>query len=277
MSNRNSQANKQAARERLRAERERQAKKDRMRRQLTVAGSVVAALAIAGGIGVALSNMNSGSKNVKVSDKDWRAAAAKTPYKAPANTEGEKGLTIVIGGKTAKETIDLYEDPRCTGCAMFEQRGTGDAVVKGAEDGRYKVRFIMANFIDGMAGGSGSKNAVSALGAALNVSPEAFLEFKTALYSAENHPAERDDAFSDDERLIEIAQEVKALKGNKAFEKDVKNGTYDKWGLEMGKLMEKNKVDSTPSLVHNGKRLATPGDAEELETVLKSAGIGAKK
>ena len=57
MSNRNNQANKQAARERLRAERERQAKKDRLRRQLIVGGAIVGVLAIAGGIGVAVANI----------------------------------------------------------------------------------------------------------------------------------------------------------------------------------------------------------------------------
>ena len=51
MSKRNSAEAKRAARERLRAEREKQAKRERIRRQLTVAGAVVVVLAIAGGIG----------------------------------------------------------------------------------------------------------------------------------------------------------------------------------------------------------------------------------
>ncbi|MFD5647665.1 DsbA family protein, partial [Streptomyces anulatus] len=50
MSKRNTQANKAAARERLRAEREAQAKKDNTRKQLVVAVSVVAALAVGGGL-----------------------------------------------------------------------------------------------------------------------------------------------------------------------------------------------------------------------------------
>ncbi|MFD8670859.1 DsbA family protein, partial [Streptomyces microflavus] len=50
MSKRNTQQNKAAARERLRAEREAQAKKDKTRKQVVVAVSVVAALAVVGGI-----------------------------------------------------------------------------------------------------------------------------------------------------------------------------------------------------------------------------------
>ncbi|MBH5334380.1 DsbA family protein [Streptomyces pactum] len=272
MSNRNSHANKQAARERLRAERERQAKKEKTARQLKVAGAVVVVLAIAGGIGFAVSNSSSGSKNTKVSDKDWRAAAEKTAFSKPANTTGEKGDTILIGDAKAKETIEIYEDPRCPACAIFERNG-GKTLNEGIEQGRYKVRFVMANFIDDMAGGSGSKNAVSALGAALNVSPDAFMEYKEVLYSEKNHPEERDDAFSDDERLIEIAQQVKELKGNKEFEKAVKEGTYDKWGLEMSKLFEKNKIGSTPTLMYKGEKLTYDGQSTPMSQEQMTAAL----
>lgn len=46
MSARNSKTSKAAARERLREERERQARKDKVRRQFVVAGSAVVVLAI---------------------------------------------------------------------------------------------------------------------------------------------------------------------------------------------------------------------------------------
>ncbi|MCW7986612.1 hypothetical protein XF35_15255 [Streptomyces platensis subsp. clarensis] len=125
MSNRNNQANKQAARERLRAERERQAKKDRLRRQLIVGGASVGVLAIAGGIGVAVATM--GGDNAK---------AATGPLVKPANTSGPKGTTIVVGKADAKNTLDLFEDPRCTYCAAFEQT-VGATVEKDIKDGTY--------------------------------------------------------------------------------------------------------------------------------------------
>jgi len=58
MSKRNSQASKTAAREKLRLERERQAKRDKVKRQAIVAGSIVAVLAIAGGVGYAVVQNN---------------------------------------------------------------------------------------------------------------------------------------------------------------------------------------------------------------------------
>ncbi|MEU7042428.1 DsbA family protein [Streptomyces varsoviensis] len=260
MSNRNNPQNKQAARERLRAERERQAKKDKTRRQLVVGGAIVVVLAIAGGIGYAVSNMDGGSgKNESTGSKEWDAAAKKTLVK-PANTTGENGEVITIGDAKAKKTLEVFEDPRCPSCAAFEQN-VGAQLRQDVKDGRYKVRYVMVNFIDTMGGGTGtgSKNAVSALGAALNVSPEAFVEYKEALYSKKNHPEETDDAFAKDQKLIDIAQQVPALKGNAGFEKAVKDGTYDKWALEMGKLFGKNGVDSTPTVLVDGKKLHAEG------------------
>ncbi|GAA1153142.1 MULTISPECIES: thioredoxin domain-containing protein [Streptomyces violaceusniger group] len=252
MSNRNSQQNKQAARERLRAERERQAKKDRMRRQLFVGGAVVAVLAIAGGIGYAVTNMNSDDANQK-----WRAAAEKKTFAKPANATGPQGTTVVIGDKKAKNTLHVYEDMRCPVCAQFEKY-TGPTVLKDLKDGTYKAQFTMGTFLDDnkQQPGAGSKNALSALGAALDVSPQAFLDYKEALYAPKNHPEETDDAFANDQKLIDVAQQVKELKGNTAFEKAVKNGTYDRWALAMSKTFNDTKdITGTPSFKMNGKKL----------------------
>ncbi|MER5471621.1 thioredoxin domain-containing protein [Streptomyces sp. NPDC002935] len=255
MSKRNSAAEKTAARERLRAERERQAKRDKIRRQAIVAGSLVAVLAIAGGIGYAVVQNNKptyweGLKDAKVV--------------APANSTGTDGTTLVIGKATAKKTLKLYEDPRCPVCASFEQT-VGPTVKKDLDSGKFKIQYVGGTFLDGDSlgkgqigsRGEGSKNAMSAMGAALNVSPEAFLEYKTALYSAKWHPDETTDKFKDDAYLIKVANTVSALKGNTTFQDAVKKGTYDAWALAMSKTWDNNKdgVTGTPSLVMDGKKL----------------------
>ncbi|MFC9239505.1 thioredoxin domain-containing protein [Streptomyces decoyicus] len=247
MSNRNNQANKQAARERLRAERERQAKKDRLRRQLIVGGAIVGVLAIAGGIGVAVATMGGDD-----------AKAANGPLVKPANTSGAKGTEIVVGKPDAKNTLDLFEDPRCPGCAAFEQTA-GATIEKDIKDGKYKASYHLGTFLDGNLQGTGSKNALSALGASLNVSPDAFLKYKYALYSKEFHPDETGpDKFADDSYLIKVADTIPALKGNAAFQKAVKDGTYDRWGLEVSKAFDSVKdVKSTPTIKLNGTVLGT--------------------
>ncbi|MFI6898935.1 DsbA family protein [Streptomyces sp. NPDC050256] len=246
MSKRNSQANKSAARERLREERERQAKKDRTRRQVVVGVSVVAALAVIGGGAYGVMQLNKPGH--------WDEAGDAKSVTAPKNTSGENGTTVVVGKSTAKKTLELYEDSRCPICATFEQT-VGETVHKDVDAGKYKVKYVGATFIDNSDNGEGSKNALSALGAALNVSPEAFLDYKYALYSAKYHPQETEDKFKDDSYLIKVADTVDALKGNDAFQKNVKDGTYDAWAMKMSAAFDKSGVQGTPTLKMDGKAL----------------------
>ncbi|AVV47563.1 disulfide bond formation protein DsbA [Streptomyces sp. P3] len=258
MSKRNSAAAKTAARERLRIEREREAKRAKTKRQIIVALSVVGLLAAAGGIGYAV---------VQANKPSYWEEAKDAKVVAPANTSGANGTTVMLGKSTAKKVLKMYEDPRCPICAQFEQT-VGPTVEKDLDAGKFKIQYIGASFLDGDrlsdgtigSRGEGSKNALSAMGAALNVSTDAFIEYKTALYSAKWHPDEAEDKFKSDSYLIEVADTVPALKGNTKFQSAVKNGTYDAWALAMSKAFDTNKddVNGTPSLVMDGKKLTAP-------------------
>ncbi|MFF7646495.1 thioredoxin domain-containing protein [Streptomyces canus] len=268
MSKRNSQAAKTAARERLRQERERQAKRDKIKRQVIVACSIVGVLAIAGGISYAVVQSNKPSY--------WEEAKNDKLVK-PANSTGTNGTTVVIGKSTAKKTLLMYEDPRCPVCAQFEQT-VGSTVDKDVEDGKFKLQYVGATFLDGNLGGEGSKNGLSALGAALNVSTDAFLKYKTAMYSTKWHPEESGpDKFKDDSYLIKIAQTVPELKDNKTFQNAVKNGTYDKWALVMSEKFNKDGVTGTPTLKMDGKTLtgsdgkSAPMTVADFNTALEAA------
>ncbi|MEU0218698.1 thioredoxin domain-containing protein [Streptomyces sp. NPDC006265] len=271
MSKRNSQAAKTAARERLRAEREREARRAKVRRQIIVALSIVGVLAAAGGVGYAI---------VQANKPDGWEAAKNAKLVKPAHSTGKDGTTVVIGKDSAKKTLVMYEDPRCPACAQFEQT-VGSTVDKDVENGKYKLQFVGATFIDNNVPGVGSKNALSALGAALNVSPEAFLKYKTALYSTKYHPEETEDKFKDDDYLIEVANSVDDLKGNKKFQTAVKDGTYDKWALVMSKKFDadgaKYDFQGTPSLVMDGKKITgsdgknTPMSVADFNTAIQKA------
>ncbi|MFE0424258.1 DsbA family protein [Streptomyces sp. NPDC058953] len=272
MSARNSKNNKAAARERIRVERERQAKKERLRRQLIVAGSTVAVLALAGGIGYGVMQANK--------PDGWDAAKDAKTVTAPKNTSGENGTTVVIGKPEAKKTLEVYEDSRCPACAAFEQ-SIGETMKKDVAAGKYKVQYFGATFIDNMASGEGSKNALSALGAALDVSPEAFTDFKGALYSKKFFPEESKDDFAKDSYLLKVADSVPALKDNATFEKNVKDGTFDAWAMKMSAKFEKSGVSGTPTLKMDGKAVTgegsksapmTPGDYNKaLDKALSAA------
>ncbi|QCX76003.1 Disulfide bond formation protein D precursor [Streptomyces sp. YIM 121038] len=247
MSKRNSQGAKQAARERIRAQQEAERQREKRKRSIIVGASVVGVIAIAGGIGYAVVQNNKPGY--------WEEAKDQKLVK-PANTSGKDGTTIVVGKASAKKTLKVYEDPRCPICASFEQ-AVGPTVEKDLKDGKYKVQFVGATFLDRNFPGEGSRNAMSALGAALNVSPDAFLAYKKALYSADNHPAEDQDKFKDDSYLLKVANEVPELKKSAAFKKDVKDGTYDRWALAVSDAFSDNKdgVEGTPAFVMNGKQL----------------------
>ncbi|MGW6059818.1 thioredoxin domain-containing protein [Streptomyces sp. NPDC055189] len=259
MSKRNSQAAKSAARERIRAQQEAERKRQKRKRSMIVGVSVVAVLAIAGGIGYAIMQANKPGH--------WEAAADEKLVK-PASSTGTDGTTVVLGKESAKKTLKVYEDPRCPVCASFEQT-VGPTVEKDLKDGKYKIQFIGASFLDRNLTGEGSKNALSALGAALNVSDQAFLDYKKALFAKENHPSEQEDKFADDAVLTKIANQVPELKKSKTFAKDVKNGTYDRWALEMSKKFDDNKdgVEGTPSFVMDGKKLTGPDKKNAPSTV----------
>lgn len=258
MSARNNSANKAAARERLRAEREKQAKRAKMRRQGIVAGSGVVVLAIAAGVVLLVNNANKPSQ--------WEAAAKVTNVTAPKNTSGKDGTTVVIGKPTAKKTLVEYEDPRCPICAQFEQT-VGSTVQKDVDSGKFKIQYVGATFIDNNDKGVGSKNALSALGAALNVSPEAFLHYKSALYSTKYHPDETQDKFKNDSYLIMVANTVPELKNNAAFQKNVKNGTFDAWAMKMSAKFNASGVQGTPTFKMDGKTLTVPGSTNPPMTV----------
>lgn len=238
MSQKNSWENKSSARERLKAEREKQAKRDKVRRQLIAIGSVVVVIGVAAGVAVAVSN-SSGSKTVTV----------------PASASGTNGTTVIYGNPNAKHTLHLYEDPRCPICAQFEQQD-GQAVLAGADAGKYNIQYTFGTFLDGNLGGTGSMNALGALGAALNVSPDAFIKFHTALYSAQYHPDEKGpDKFSDNNYLLQIADTVPALKSNTAFQNAVKNGAYSGWASKMSDSFNNSGVQGTPTAKLDGKQL----------------------
>ncbi|UWM48665.1 DsbA family protein [Streptomyces carpaticus] len=284
MSKRNSQEAKREARERLKAEREKQAKRDKIRRQLTVGGSALAILAIAGGIGFAIANNTGGGSD----STDWSAArdildngapsgddadgedsadGVNYPTEAPANTGGDDGLTVQVGDPDAANTVTLYEDPRCPICATFEQ-AMGETIKQGIEDGSYKVDFVFGTFLDNNFPGNGSKNAVAALGAALNVSPEAFLEYHEAMFSEEWHPAENKDGFTD-EYLIEIGDSIPELKDNQEFQDAITNSTYATWALQMSDKFDASGVGGTPSMAINGQKLEqVPYSPTDLDAAL---------
>ncbi|WP_069886462.1 DsbA family protein [Streptomyces luteocolor] len=228
------------------------------------AGRVVGAVAAAALIGLAASacGPDEDKGGGSVSEKPAASSGEQTPgpnapeAKAPPAASAQladvpasvKGGVITVGDPKAKHTVKVYEDPRCPFCKRFEEGGA-QALVKPVADGKVKVEYTIASFLDKNLGGSGSVNAANALRA--SVEAGTFPQFHAAVFA--NQPEEEsDDAFTPD-FLLKIADKVDGLRGG-AFDKAVKNGTYKKWVGEAMEAFSADGIQGTPTVFLDGKK-----------------------
>ncbi|MFJ7158383.1 thioredoxin domain-containing protein [Streptomyces sp. NPDC101118] len=244
------------ARERLKAEREAEVRRARLRGRLVVGGSVVAVLALAVGVGVYAAGAPGNSGESEAGDK---------PFVRPANTSGKDGAVVPYGRADAKHTLTMWLDPRCPYCAGAEQ-GLGKTFKEQADAGTYRIEYRFATFLDGALGGKGSKRALNALGAAVNESPEKFMDYLQVLYA--NHPAEeKDDKFGSTATLLELADQVPGLR-TPAFNKAVKELTYMPWVDKVGQAFYESGEKGTPAVYLDGRKLeVSSGDGIKSITV----------
>ena len=98
------------------------------------------------------------------------------------------------------------------------------------------------------------------------MSPEAFLEYKTALYSAKFHPRGDGRQVQGRRYLIKVANTVAALKNNTTFQNDVEDGTFDAWAMKMSETFDKEDgVEGTPTLKMDGKKLTGRGQQDRAD------------
>ncbi|MET9853436.1 thioredoxin domain-containing protein [Streptomyces sp. NPDC006450] len=230
------------ARIRMREEREARARREKRRGRVLMGGALVAVLALAVGIGM-----------YAAKSSDSVDEGAGKPFVQPAHTTGEDGIAIPYGKADAKNVLSVWLDPRCPYCAGVEI-GLGKTVKEQAEAGTYRVEYHFATFLDkALGGGKGSKRAVNALGAAVNESPEKFMEYLQVLY--ENHPEkETDDTFGSTATLLDLADQVPGLR-TPAFNQAVKELTYMPWVEKVGQAFYDQDMKGTPDVSVNGTKL----------------------
>ncbi|MET7428517.1 MULTISPECIES: DsbA family protein [Streptomyces] len=155
---------------------------------------------------------------------DAPAKAVKAvPYTGPADVPerlGNDGTTITVGDPAAPLTVHLYEDPRCPVCKEFETTGGAPQLREATVRREAKTQYTLASFLDGRLGGTGSRKAVNALRAALDMGK--FAEYHDVLYA--HQPAESVDGFTD-VYLLKLAGRVPGLRGPD-FDSAVKTMKY---------------------------------------------------
>ncbi|MEU6054513.1 thioredoxin domain-containing protein [Streptomyces xanthochromogenes] len=229
--------------------------------------AVVAATAL--GISAAACSSGSGSDTSSQAGLTAKSSPdAATLAKLPAKAEGAE---IVVGDPKAPHTVTVYEDPRCPFCKHFEEGGAG-AVARLAAEGKVKVRYTIASFLDGNFGGDSSKRAVNAMRA--SVEQGKFPEFHAAVFASQPKE-ETDDAFTAD-NLLKIADQVPGLRGA-AFDKAVHENTYKDFVSAAEKAFDDSGVRRSPVVLIDGKQPAGDGraiyDADAFKKVLADAGV----
>ncbi|OWA04238.1 hypothetical protein B9W62_28900 [Streptomyces sp. CS113] len=229
---------KRGAREKLAAEREKQKSRDKRRRALIVGASVVCVLGLAAVIGVVAANAG----------KDDGSESA-GPVVAPSGAQGKDGLAIPVGKESAKSTLTVWEDFRCPACKAFEL-AYRDTIHELTDAGQLKVEYHLATIIDGNMGGTGSRKAANAAACAQDAGK--FPPYHDVLY--DNQPPEADDAFADEDKLLDLAGKVDGL-DTTLFQECVKNGKHNSWVEKSNKAFQNGGFSGTPTVLLDGKNI----------------------
>ncbi|NYE40240.1 DsbA family protein [Streptomyces fulvorobeus] len=235
------------ARDRLVQQRERDRARERRRRTLIVASAVVGVLGLAAVVGLIAAEAG----------KDDGGSGA-GPAVAPSGATGEEALTLRVGPADAPSTLTIWEDFRCPVCAQFET-----AFRKTLHDlqssGRIKVEYHLATIIDGNVGGSGSLRAANAAACAQDAGK--FADYHDVLFA--NQPAESDDAFARNSKLIELAGKVEGL-DTPAFRSCVEGGTHDSWVQKSNTAFGDGGFQGTPTALLNGESIFPSKDGQQI-------------
>ncbi|MEY9908797.1 protein-disulfide isomerase [Catenulispora sp. MAP12-49] len=239
-----SQANrvgKQNARERVLAEKVARQRRERRRKQMTIGGVVVLVVAVAGGVGIAVSAAKHNS----------------TPYLAPAaavvdpQAKSTKATGIHIGSDDAPVKMNVFEDFRCPVCQEVET-AVEPTYRQYVEAGKLQITYHPARVIDSHDNGTGSLNGANAAACAQDQSQ--FLPLHDLLYA--NQPNEQTDPWADKSALLKIADEIPALKSSADFQSCVTGGTHNGWVQANADNFNKLGLPGTPTMFIDGQQLS---------------------
>jgi protein-disulfide isomerase len=210
------------------------------RRRFVIIGSVVAVLAIIGGLTwFAISR----------GDTTGEAVTTSGP---PANTDG---YAVVVGDAAADTTLTFYEDPQCPACRDFEAQ-VSDAVDSGIADGTVKVEYHTVSFLDRVSTNEYSSRAANALYVVADqAGPDVFKAFHGLLFA--NQPAEGGPGPEDDQ-LVQWAVEAGA--DEDAVRPGIEDGEFDQFVVDATDQWSKDGFTSTPTVLVDGEQSSDPVD-----------------
>lgn len=139
--------------------------------------------------------------------------------------------------------IDIWEDFQCPVCKKFED-ATGLTLDKAIAEKKVTARYHIVSFL-------GIESVLLANAAACSADEGKFKVFHNFLYK--NQPATENSNFWGTDTIL-IAGKAVGL-DSKEFTSCVKSGKYSKYVTYIQNDMVKHKINSTPTILINGKEL----------------------
>jgi protein-disulfide isomerase len=271
-----------AAREKARALREEQRKRDRRKKVFIQGGIIVAVVAVAALIGALIFNnvkpdgpgpANMASDGIVLTGVDGAITAAETPALEP----GEDPVPTVQDDSGNVANIVVYLDYLCPYCGQFEETNNETMrtlVESGAATLEVHPIAILSNK---SAGTQYSLRAANAAACVADQSPESFFDYNTILF--ENQPEEGSTGLSNDELKSLAADagvgslsEVEQCIDETRFKSWVQDATERALAGPLPNSTEVESVRGTPTVLVNGKAYAgSLGDATEFQAFVTQA------
>lgn len=249
----------------------------RRERTIRIVGSLAVLLVVGGLITVGIMagrDKDAGTPNTTAPTADPNAAL---PTGVVNDTYGVKyGTGWTAANEANLPTLELWQDFQCPGCKLLEDKN-GENIQKMAEDGKMKLLYRPATFLDNSLADKNAANgnpnssarATSAWGCSVDQGVTG--PYLRAVYAIQ--PEDEGVGYSD-QQLIDLGTTV-GLTGDKqaTFATCVQNGTYMGWAANSQEQFLSNGITGTPTGVLNGVKLSSTqlSDKETLEGLVADA------
>ncbi len=247
---------------------ESEAAERRRERLIRIVGGLVVLLVVGGLLAVGFVAGRDGG-----TDSSATPAPTADPDAAlPAGVSGDDyGVPYGTGWTSADEaklpTLEIWEDFQCPACAQVEA-ASGDAIQALADEGKVKLLYRPATFLDASLAADNAANgnpnssarATSAWGCAIDAGKAG--EFHSAVFDIQ--PADEGVGYSD-QQLVELGTTVGIPEADLAtYTTCVQDGTYLSWSANSNQAFTQAGVGGTPTAYLNGVEL-NGSDLADLE------------
>lgn len=189
-----------------------------------------------------------------------------TYTETPLNIEKEDDNSVLLSANDSAPVLDIYEDPKCPYCKMFETE-QGDDVIEKAEDGEIQIRYHQLNILDGESPSGRYSSKIGLVYSAIADRGNAgdYLNFHAWVYK--NQPTGNTELTDDD--ITEGLARVQIEDLNMDFEDTERGGEFVKAATEDWNHLQQVMGESAgvPAIINNETPINVNGDKNWLDNV----------